>query len=120
MRVDDSRMPFGAQHKMPSHLQKPRGLCVRAGDVMDKGGAEGQFVGIDMKGERVCLGAGSHRDEDRRVYEDTPAKSPRSPPSDSQTMSRDMRQLPFAVAGGSGCMFIVRRATENWQGILKC
>ena len=32
---------------------------------------------------------------------------------DSQTMSRDMRQLPFAVAGGSGCMFIVRRATEK-------
>ena len=31
----------------------------------------------------------------------------------SQTMSRGMRQLPFAVAGGSGCMFIVRRATEN-------
>jgi hypothetical protein len=24
-----------------------------------------------------------------------------------------MRQLPFAVAGGSGCMFIVRRATEK-------
>ena len=40
-------------------------------------------------------------------------KSPRSPPSDSQTMSRDMRQLPFAVAGGSCCMFIVRRATEK-------
>jgi hypothetical protein len=25
-------------------------------------------------------------------------KSPRSPPSDSQTMSRDMWQLPFTVA----------------------
>ena len=45
--------------------------------------------------------------------ESHPGKSPRSPPSDSQTMSRDMRQLPFAVAGGSGCMFIVRRATEK-------
>ena len=65
---------------------------------MDEGGA-GQFVGIDMKGGRVCLGAGSHRDKDRRVYEDTPAKArithptarqsrPRAPSSDTPPSDR--------------------------------
>jgi len=41
---------------------------------------------------------------------------PGLPLSDNQTMSRDMWQLPFVVAQaqlGSGCMFIVHRASEN-------
>jgi hypothetical protein len=38
---------------------------------------------------------------------------PGLPLSDNQIMSRDMWQLPFAAAMGSGCMFIVYRAFER-------
>ena len=40
------------------------------------------------------------------------ASHPRLPP-DNQTMSRDMWQLSFAVAGGSGSMCIIPRASEK-------
>ena len=40
-------------------------------------------------------------------------KSPSSPPPDSQTKSRDTWQLLLAVAGGSGCIYIIPRASEK-------
>src|SRR5882762_7188804 len=46
----------------------------------------------------------------------TCVSDPGLPLSNNQTMSCDMWQLPFAVARaqlGSGCMFIVHRASEN-------
>ena len=40
-------------------------------------------------------------------------KSPSSPPPDSQTKSRDTWQLLLAVVGGSGCIYIIPRASEK-------
>jgi hypothetical protein len=45
--------------------------------------------------------------------QDTLSSDPGLPLSNNQTMSCDMWQMPFAVAMGSGYIFIVLRASEN-------
>src|ERR1700677_607056 len=47
------------------------------------------------------------------VHSINPGRDPGIPPSDNKTMSCDMWKMPFAVAMGSGCMFIAHKASEE-------